>query len=240
MNIADLHSEIRNLCDTDSTGYTDANILRRINAAYEQVVGKIIGLDGRWEFDDVNYTTFPVGTTTLVADQKDYSFDTTFLNILRVEILDAQGNYYLIDPIDKSQVGVALTEFMPDSGAPLYYDKDGDSIVLYPAPATGKVTMAAGLKVYFQRTADVFTSAQVTTGTKEPGFASPFHIVLAYMTALPYCATYKKDRVPWLQSKIDEILGNEDKGIQGLLPRFYSKRSKDERPTITLSQTGFR
>ena len=56
-------------------------------------------------------------------------------------------------------------------------------IVLYPAPATANVTLTAGLKVFYLRTADIFTSAQVTTGTKEPGFPSPWHDLLAYGSA---------------------------------------------------------
>lgn len=226
--ITDIQAEARALVDADSTSLTDAVLLRRVNMAYEDVVSKILGCDGRWQFDDTNYTTFPIATTTLVNSQADYTFDTTHLRILRVEVMDASGNYYQLEPIDIHDLeGIATTEFNKTDGRPVYYDKQGSSIVLYPAPDNGvSVTLALGLKVYFQRTADIFTSAQVTTGTKVPGFASPFHMILAYKAALPYALSYKKDRVAMLMSEIARL--------EKEMVKFYSKRQKDERQIMTM------
>jgi len=232
MTISDINSEIRDLCDADSSSYTDAQLLRRVNEAYKDIVGMIIGLDGTWEFDDSNYTTHPIGTTDLVAAQQDYAIDTTFLAIERVEVLDDEGNYHLIHPIDKDSVPVALTEFYETDGFPQYYDKSGNSFFLYPAPAAADVTLAAGLKVYFQRTADVFTSAQVTTGTKEPGFVSTYHMVLCYMAAVPYCMSYKKDRVALYEKKADEL--------KEKIRKFYGNREKDVRKVATMAPISFR
>ena len=229
MTIADIQAEIRSLCDADSTSLTDAVLLRRINNAYEEVIGEVIQADGTWQFDDTNYSTHPIGTTTLVSGQRDYSFDITMLNIERVEVKDNSGNFYLLKPLDKSEIDIAITEFYETSGRPEYYDKNGSSINLYPAPDAGiSVTLAAGLKVYFQRTADVFTSAQVTTGTKVPGFASPYHQILCYMAALPYCMTYKKDRVALYERKVAEIR----KAMMG----HYSRREKDIRKVMTMEE----
>ena len=115
---------------------------------------------------------------------------------------------------------------------PIYYDKQGSSILLYPAPDNGaSVTLAAGLKVYFQRTASIFTSAEVTTGTKVPGFASPYHMILAYMAALPYAISYKKDRVP--------VILNEIRRLEEDLTDHYSRREKDRRKVITTRGISF-
>lgn len=226
MNIADIQAETRLLCDTDSTGYPDAALLRRENAAYEEIVGKIIGADGTWQFDDTNFTTLPIGTTTLVNSQQDYSFDETFLDIERVEVLDNGGTWHLLKPLDKADTDEALTEFYKTDGLPLYYDKNGSSIMLYPAPDNGvSVTLASGLKVYFQRTASIFTSAEVTTGTKEPGFASPYHVILCYMAAIPYCMSYKKDRVALYQNKVMDL--------ERQLLKHYARREKDVRKIMT-------
>lgn len=231
MTIADINQEARDLVDADTTSYPAAALLRRVNMAYEDVVSKIIGMDGTWQFDDTNYSTLPIGTTTLVNAQKDYSFDATFLNVERVEVLDVSGNWQLLRPIDKSQMGVAVSEFHKVDGLPMYYDKNGTSIFLYPAPATGSVTMASGLKVYFQRNADLFTSAQVTTGTKEPGFAIN-HVVLAYKAALPYAMTYKKDRVPGLIAEINRF----EKEIM----THYGRREKDARKVMSMRNISHR
>lgn len=232
MTIANIEAEARALVDADTTSYTAANLLRRENIAYEEIVGKIIGLDGTFQFDDSNFTDHPIGTTTLVDSQQDYAFDVTFLNIERVEVLDAQGIWHLLDPIDKSQINDALGEFEKVDGLPCYYDKNGGSIFLYPAPATGSVTMAAGLKVYFQRTASVFTSGEVSTGTKVPGFASPFHVLIAYKAALPYAVSYKKDRVPMLLAEINRM--EKD------LLKFYAKREKDVETVMSNESISFR
>lgn len=242
MTIADINILARFLCDADTSSYTAANLLITINQAYERVVSKLLLADGRWQFDDNNFTTFPIATTTLVNSQPDYTFDNTYLRILRVEVMDKDGNYYLIDPIDLHDIGgIATTEYFETDGRPIYYDKQGASLVLYPAPDNGvSVTLASGLKVYFQRTADVFTSAQVTIGTKQPGFASPFHHILAYMAAVPYCIKYKPERLPAIYKEITDVMGDEATGRQGSLERFYSKRQKDERPIMTMKSISFR
>ena len=70
MNISDIQTFTRFLCDADTVSYTAANLLITTNQAYEEVVSKILLCDGRWQFDDNNFTTFPIATTTLVNGQK--------------------------------------------------------------------------------------------------------------------------------------------------------------------------
>lgn len=153
MNIADLNSEARALVDADTTSYTAADLLRRINAAYEEIVGYILGLDGLWQYDDTNYTDFPIGTTTLIEGQKDYTFDSAHLEIEGISVEDAGGIWHQLDPIDQSNFGQDPAEFQKNSGMPIYYDKSGRSFLLYPAPTASAVTLASGCKVYFKRTA---------------------------------------------------------------------------------------
>lgn len=231
--ITDINAEARALCDADTTSYTATDLLRRINTALEQVVGKILGIDGQWQFDDSNYTSFPIGTTTLVNSQNDYAFDSSMLEIERVEVLGVDGLWYELSPIDKSQISGAIDEFEKVDGLPRYYDKQGASILLYPAPDNGaSVTLASGLKIYFQRTASVFTVAEVTTGTKQPGFASPYHMILAYMAAIPYCQSYKPNRVSLYMAEVQRL--------EKLIENHYSRREKDRRKIMSLAGISFR
>lgn len=232
MNISEINSETRLLCDADTTTYPAADLLRRVNSAYEEIVGKIIGLDGAWQFDDTNYTTFPIGTIDLLAGQYDYAFDTTFLNIEKVAVKYNDGKYYFLDPVDKNDVSEPLETLYFTNGIPLYYDKQGQSVLIYPAPASGSVTLTAGLKVYFQRTASVFTSAEVTTGTKVPGFASPFHILICYKAALLFCQAYKPNRVAFLLTEINRL----EKDLMA----YYGKREKDVRKVLRMKDIRFR
>ena len=236
MTITDINAEARALVDADTTSYTAADLLRRVNAGYENVVSWLINADGGWQFDDSNYTDFPIGTYTLVSGQAKYSFNDKFLQLEEVQIMNKNGDYEIIQPIDQKNYDeyTPLEEAFPTAGKPQYYDKlTDDTIKLFPAPDNGvSVTLASGLKIKFKRTADLYTSAEVTTGTKEPGFASPFHIILAYMAALPYAQSYKKDRVPLFESKIQQLKTD--------LIKHYSRRSKDERKVASMKKISFR
>ena len=226
-NIADINAECRLLCDADTTSYPAAALLRRINESYERRVGQIIGADGLWQFDDSNYTDRSIATTTLVAAQRDYSFNSTQLEIEKVEVKDSGGNWQSLSPIDKSQYGEPLEELYKNDGLPEKYDKEGNSILLYPAAATASVTLVAGLKIYFKRSADLFTAAQVTTGTKTPGFASFFHMILAYDAAIPFCMAYRKDRVAYLVV--------EAKRLEIEMIKHYSRREADRRKALGMA-----
>src|SRR3990167_8601617 len=130
MTIANIATFARNLVDADSTSLTNANLLIYLNAAYEEVVGMILGFDRKWQFDDSRYTNFPIATTTLVNSQNDYTFDVTHLQIERVEVKDNNGDFHLLKPIDKSDIDLAIDEFQETDGLPRYYDKQGNSLLL--------------------------------------------------------------------------------------------------------------
>ena len=233
MKISEIEAEARALCDADTTSYPAADMLRRVNNAYEQVVGWLINADGKWQYDDTNFSDFPIGTFTLVDSQGKYSFNDKFLQIMDVQILDVNGQYRIIKPIDQKdfqrgyRARLPLRERFKVDGQPLFYDKlSSDTLELFPAPDNGiTVTLAAGLRIYFKRTADIFTSAQVTTGTKVPGFDSTFHVILSYMVAIPFCMSYKKDRVVAYQAEVLRLRVD--------MLQQYTKRSKDERKSMT-------
>ena len=208
MTISDINLEIRSICDTDTTGLPAATLLYRVNQAYEQITAKIMKETvGSWPFGDSNYTTFQTYTLNLSNSEPFYQIDslTTPLIIMAVEVLDDDGNWHPLKPItlqDIRATGIAQSEYQETDGMPLEYEKRENAIVLYPAPDNGvSVTLTNGLRIFFLRTADTFTSAQVTTGTKEPGFPSPYHMLIVYMAAMPHLINYKPDRVSYYENK---------------------------------------
>jgi len=222
MTITDIVNKTYFLTNTTVTSFPAADMLILINNAYERAVSLIMQVDGRWEWDDSNQTDLPIGTATLVDGQQDYSLAVTHLSISRVEILDSSGNYRQITPISESDLrGVALDEFMETDGMPVYYDKRGSSIFLYPAPAAGSVTTAKGLKIFFQRPPALYTSAEVTTGTKVPGFNSLYHDLIPYWVAYDYAMS------KGLDAKITPLM-NEIARKEDALMSDYQGRSKDE------------
>lgn len=225
MTISDINQEVRDLCDADTTSYPAATLLRRVNSALEEEVGKIIMIDGFWQFDDTNYTDLPIGTGTLIAAQSSYSFASEYLTLLKAKVKDANGNWHILIPIDQAEDSEALEDRLTVDGLPTHYDKVGDSIKLFPAPAAASVTLTNGLKVEFQRTASIFTSAEVSTGTKVPGIASPYHMLICYKAALPYCMAYKKDRVALYEKKVMDL----EKDMLD----YYGRRPRDEVKRMT-------
>ena len=229
-----LCQEIDRLCDSDDTSYTRVAKTSRVNNSLEQVIGWLLNADGLWQFDDTNYTTLPIGTYTLVEAQQSYTFASDFLDILTVKVLDVNSNWVVVKPLDQQEDrSIALEEQFAATGLPIYYDKIGDSIKLYPAPTSTAVTLSSGLKVEFKRTASLFTVASDTSAdTTEPGFASPYHVILAFMASIPQCMAYHKDRVLLYEKKVMDLKKE--------LIEFYTKREKDTRHRISMAPISFR
>lgn len=230
-NKTGLCQEIDSLCDSNTTSYSVADKARRVNAAQDELIGEIITADGTWQYDDSNYTDEPIGTANLQEGISKYTFADEFLDIKSVKVLDLNGIYILIKPLDETELGgISVEEYFGNtSGIPTHYDKLGNTVRLYPTPATANVTLTAGLKVEFQRKSSHFTASDTT---KEPGIPSIYHPILAYMASIPYCMSYKKDRVALYEKKKDEMK-------KSLLAHF-GRREKDKRKVMTMAQRPFR
>jgi hypothetical protein len=180
--------QTRSMMRVDSVQWPTYKVVNSCNNYLDTITGYAIGADRKFQWDDTNHTKLPIGTTDLTATQSDYSFLTDeqnnpILNLTRIDILDADGNYRELKTIDQSEIDGALDEYYKTNGLPLYYDKIADNIIrLYPAPAA---SVTAGLKFYFQRTASYFTAADTT---KAPGVSPLLHrgfvIASAYDGAL--------------------------------------------------------
>lgn len=197
------------------------------NDAMDSASDILLSSDNTWQWDDTNYTTFPIAVTDLVDNQADYSLETTHHKIESVEALDSTGNYYPLYPIDTSDImrkGLSPTEYYEDKGLPQFYDKLGNSLVLYPAPDSAQVTAMDGLKVRFQRSAEYFTTSDTT---KEPGFSSIYHILVPLYASFEYAvANDMTNKMNILSAKIAK---EESK-----LKRYMQSRNKDERPIISM------
>lgn len=228
MTIGDINNKIYFLTKTNSTSFSAANLLIAVNNAYEYVAECILKADNKWQWDDNNQTDLPVATTPLVSSQQDYSLATTHLTIDRVEIKDTSGAWHLLTQLDqqimKRDRGTALAAYQNVSGTPTEYDVIGSSVFLYPIP---NYSQAASLKLYFTRGPALFTSAEVSTGTKVPGFNSLFHELIPYKVSFEYALANSqptaKDYYTYLQQGEQKIID------------FYALRNRDERPRMTLS-----
>jgi len=191
------------LSTSDTTSYPiDPDFTQSFNAWYRKAVYLIWKVSRTWEFDDSNFTTLPIATSTMVAGQKDYSLPSTALDVQRVEVMNDEEDFVPVKQIDKSDVkGQSMSEFYKEDGMPQYYDVVGNSIMLYPSPAAEDTTLASGLKLYLARDINPMT---IEDTTQQPGILVLFHAYMAYGSALDYAISknMNQQRVNNLRAEI--------------------------------------
>jgi len=229
INLQGIVQDIDFRVNTNATKFSIADKTRIINRIYEQVVGDILSTDGRWQWDDTNYTNYPIATTDLVSGQQDYVYDPKHIRVTRMEIKDPDGKWHWLEPIDQNDERYkSLTELGTNQGVPKYYDKLSNSVFLYPTP---NYSQLASLKVYYQRNASLFVASDTT---KEPGFASPFHRILSVGASLEYAVANN------LNAQKISLLRDEYNKLTNELKEFYSKKSKDEQLRLSVRRHSFR
>ncbi|KKK59082.1 hypothetical protein LCGC14_3037940, partial [marine sediment metagenome] len=137
--------------------------------------------------------------------------------LMGVAVKNSDGNYQLLIPIDRSQITVDMSEFYEDAGMPVYYDVIGRSILLYPKPGSGNVTVSSGLKVIVSRDVTLFNSTATKT---EPGFAINFHRILPIGASIDYAV----GKGMW---NTVNSLRLEQKEVKSDMQEFYARRHKD-------------
>lgn len=225
MTFTDIRNAVYFYTKTNINSFPDAQMVIQANNALERAQSIAEQNDARWQFDDPNYTDLPIATTALVTDQQDYSLTTSHLSITRVELKDAQGNWNLLQPFDQADLySESLTDYLKASGKPIYYDKLGNSIFLYPKP---NYSQAASLKIYFKRGPSFFATSDTT---KTPGFNSLYHDLIPLWISYNYAIS---NGLPTAQSFMLEIQRKEQ-----AMADDYALRGKDEHLTLRARQPG--
>lgn len=234
-NSDDIVSDIKYLLTGSATGsidYEANDILRNVNRWYDDTTSVVMLANDGWQFDDQNYTNLPIGTAPLVAGQSDYEVTgATFMNVMEVSVKDSAGNYKKLQPIDRRKTSQSILDKFEnsDSGMPTHYDLLGNSIILGPSPSADNVTLLKGLQVIFQRIPSYFSSGDTT---KSPGFAPLFHRRLSIGASIDYCIANGLD------SKKATLEGELQK-LDAKMIEFYSKRSNDTQPRMSIQNEDF-
>ena len=145
---------------------------------------------GGWQFDDSNQTNLPSATTALVSGQQQYTNPTDAVTVRGVEVKTTGGTWQAISPITEEEIrdlGLAEAEFFKVAGQPIRYRAMDGLIKLYPGP---NYSQAASLRMTFDRDMTNFAS---TDTTKEPGFMSNFHDLVAVGMAMEFARAKKTD-----------------------------------------------
>lgn len=207
MTISDINSFVSFRANTNTTDYSAANRLLSTNKWYQKTVSMILSAMDEWDWDDVNNTTYPVGTTSLVSGQRDYSFPDSFkiLQVKRVDVTYDGSTWYQAQPVESSLLDMSLgDEATVDTKFQITepkYDLKGNAVFLYPRPSDS----TGSIRIEYLREPAEFTSAEVTTGTKEPGFDALFHPIIALGMCYDwFVAKGRMDQAELVQAEIND------------------------------------
>jgi hypothetical protein len=195
----------------------------RINRAYDKATLFTIDSDNRWPFE-TQTTTFD-----LVSGQREYLIDTTYLKILKIYILDQDGNKREIQPLaisDPENRQYEETLATPVTGLPISYDKRGLSLLLNPPPNYAKTD---GLIIVSQTIPSYFASTDTTKSSDLPA-------VLDFYLSLDASTNYAIDHQ--LPNKNDLIKQLADMTDQ--LQILMASRARDEQPHMRARNTNSR
>lgn len=161
------------LCGSTTNTYPLKAKIADLNEALDWYTEIAFKADGNWNFDDLNQTSPPIDTQNIVSGTNRYKFSAftqDILNLLRLEILDSDGNGLSLYPEtldsfgnvvgnESGAIGTLKGSFdkvyiNAPSGIPTHYIKYGDFIYLRPNP---NYSEASGLKAYFNRAASKFS-----------------------------------------------------------------------------------
>lgn len=206
-----------------------------VNLALDDFWTVALPASGTWQLDDSNQTDYPIITTNLVANQRDYSFTTDqtgnlILEIFKVMVADSSGTYKEIFPVDvQSQDETSgFYDGKNSTGNPIRYDKTANGIFLDPIPS---YNYSGGLKVYINREPSYFT---YTDTTKKPGVPGIFHKYFYLKPAMEYA---RRNNLANYASIAAEVLKMEGGGnIDGTIPAYFSSRTRDEVPRLAVAR----
>lgn len=180
-------SEVWRICGANENNYTIRDIIARVNSALDRYLHLAFPADARWNFDDINKTSPPIGTQSIVSGTNRYklsAFTETLLSLIRLEILDSAGAGLFLIPEKMDDLGkiysgntsgrvggISSNTFQElyvnaSSGTPTHYIKYGDFIYLRPNPDYSETD---GLLAYFNRPASKFEFLAATISNASPG-----------------------------------------------------------------------
>lgn len=202
------------------------------------VMAWIFSVYGGWIYDSSGNTDFPSATSTLTANQVDYTLP-DLMDLKGVSIkLNGSSTWNKLTAITLEEIqgmGYAESEFERIASQPLYYRPLGNSVKIYPA---ANYTQAASIEVQFTRNSVGFAS---TSTTKTPGFASMFHEAIATFMAMKYAEVNTLDSAVTLRRDWD---GNEEVtkiegGYKKAIKKWYADRFAEVKPRIKGSRSDF-
>lgn len=230
MTLGAIATKARALTNTDLVSYPDANLLIDINIWYEKIVSMILESMDESDFDDARRTNYPIQTTPMVANQRDYAMPVSekVLKIKRMDLAYDGVNFYRALPIDDGDplydmgANATTTDQNFIRTAPRY-DVKYNSLWLYPMPLQADEDAVGLIRVEWERNIQPFVTADYTSvltdSTVVPGFDDPFHAMLAHGAALEYSVSRQLPQLTQITSGLVDF--------EARLRQHYGKKELD-------------
>jgi len=157
-----------------------------INETIFELTTELMLMQDSFDWDDPYKSDYPIATTPLVANQRDYQFDNiSFLKLKRVDITYDGTNWVRAEAFDSAayQDGFGNDTKVDEqftSDAPKY-DPKAFGFWLYPRATAAQVANGALARIEFSRGHTEYVS---TDTTKQPPIDRPFHDLIAIGAAL--------------------------------------------------------
>lgn len=203
-----------NLGDAGISG--DATLLKvftsRINRAYDAVLPLITSFGDKMRWDDINHPDHPIGTFDITSGTGDYELlvddnGLSILNITDVMILESSSSteYKPLHKmtLDDPRALRAMSPNPSDTGIPSSF-VEKDNVIFFDVVPNYSAT--AGGKLFFERIADYFTSADTT---QTPGIPAPFHQLLALHASKDWLLVNKSEATTLIANVKEEIAKKE-------------------------------
>jgi hypothetical protein len=174
-----------------------------------------------------------------VAGQSDYSIPTTTVKIKKAEITFDGTSWVKLfqqDEAENSLPSDATTISDNYSTSTPFYDIEAGSIIIKPTPS---VAVTNGLKLWYSRFATAFTSSDVSTGTKTPGFDINFHDLVPIKMSMDYCLGKDMDRYNRLEKIWTKGVGSKAEGIRGAIDFWYGAKNNDTQYALSSSNKDY-
>lgn len=230
--LADIQNKIYALTGTDSSSYSNANMLIDINLWRQKIVSMILDSADEVDWDDPANSTYPIWKATLSAARdiqipaslkmlkiKDISVSYDGTNLYRAEAYDiAEGNLPVADAANtaaQAKIDSNMSRTSPR------FDIRWGSVWLYPMPLAADVSRGAYIVAEFFRQPVDFTLSDLTTGTATTGVDASFEYMLAYGPSSEY-ATAKQ--LPQLKMIVGSL-----QDFEARLRQQYSSKQLDRR-----------
>jgi hypothetical protein len=221
MNVTQAKEKIREITNTTTSDYSDASLVRDLNAEIAMIQVQIVRDREAMGFDDAFFSDLPIATLPVTAGLSTYKITVDddgneVTTIHKVAIL-IDGAYR---DIPRKTVAEGSQEILTDTSTarvPAFYYEIGQTVYLSQVPSESTT-----MKVWLDRTV-----SQITTGdtTKVLPIPSIYHNLACYRTGYNYRLDKDMDT-----TGVERRIAVE----QSLLSQYEANRRDDEQTLMSV------